>query len=332
MTALSLPIIVIAFVPGLAWLAYIRYHDRYAPEPRHLVAFVFFLGMASTLPASTGNYLAEKLLSSNFLDLVKLLGLENASRQVLELFFHFCLFFLVVGPVEELSKFLVVRLSIYYHPEFDEPIDALVYCAAAALGFASLENVIYALREGQEVLYLRALLSVPGHLLFSAIWGFGLARARFAGKSVLPGLFISAFLHGLYDFVLVAFGQLGYSQLGLVLVLPLMGAMAWMLQRRIAALQRTSGPHMERRRNTQGLLPVTLSTLPPLPRPRPIQKVVASPSAPVSAAVPAAKQARPQVSGDAAWGWCGRCKTAVRATDRFCGRCGRPLALAPRAR
>jgi RsiW-degrading membrane proteinase PrsW (M82 family) len=339
-----IPILVIAFIPGLLWLSYIRYQDRAAPEPKYLVAFVFFLGMVSTLPASLGNSVFETLLADNFISLMKKIGFSNLTNEGATVIFNFMLFFLIVGPVEELSKFLVVRLSVYYHKEFNEPIDALVYCAAAALGFASLENVLYALKQGHEVLYLRALLSVPGHLLFSAIWGFGLARSRFAGKSVWPSLLLASFLHGLYNFVLIAFSKLESvfgpfgSKVGLFLVLPLMGIMAWMLQRRIVALQRTSGPFLEKRKDKEGLLPVTLSTLPPIPRERlrgvtrsaaPQAPQASTPPAPVASKVqnppPAAAQNAPQSQG----GWCPKCKTPSYSTSRFCGTCGAQVVYAP---
>ena len=62
--------------------------------------------------------LLEKVVNGGFPRLVHALGMQTASPQALEVFFHFLFFFLVVGPVEELSKFLVVRLSVYYHREF----------------------------------------------------------------------------------------------------------------------------------------------------------------------------------------------------------------------
>ena len=218
--------------------------------------------------------------------------------------------------------------------------------------------MIYALQKGTSVLYIRALLSVPGHLLFSAIWGFGMARAKFAGKSFWPGLLLAALLHGFYDFVLVAFSEfdsvlgLPGGRVGLLFVLPLMGIMAWMLQRRIMALQRTSGPFLERRRQQDGSLPVTLSTLPPLPKDQVLalraaakkftaQRAEAAPiqAAPMQAAP---KQATPQAApmqaapiqaaaapGGMAWAWCGRCKAPVQSSDRFCRKCGGALSFAP---
>ena len=51
--------------------------------------------------------------------------------------------FLVIGPREEIAKFLAVRLFVYRNKEFNEPLDGIIYAAAAALGFASLENMLY---------------------------------------------------------------------------------------------------------------------------------------------------------------------------------------------
>ena len=58
----------------------------------------------------------------------------------------------IVGPVEETSKFLAIRLAVYRSLHFEEPMDGLVYGAAASLGFASLENLIYVLSYGPEVM------------------------------------------------------------------------------------------------------------------------------------------------------------------------------------
>jgi hypothetical protein len=188
----------------------------------------------------------------------------------------------------------------------DEPIDALVYSAAAALGFASVENLLYAIRQGQEVLYLRALLSVPGHLFFSAIWAFGIARSKFSNKSSLGSLVLASFLHGLYDVMLVSFGQLGNSRLGLLLVIPLMGIMAFMMRKRIKALLQSSGTQQEGRRQKDGLLRVTLSTLPPIRRAKAQAKAVA----PVQA-------------------WCRHCQAVKETTTKQCPTCQTPLAFAP---
>ena len=55
----------------------------------------------------------------------------------------------------------------------------MIYAMTVALGFAALENIEYVIRFGAGVLVARALFSMPIHLACAAIWGYGLARARF---------------------------------------------------------------------------------------------------------------------------------------------------------
>ena len=44
---------------------------------------------------------------------------------------------------EEIAKLVPFLLVIRHFPEFDEPIDGLVYAAVVAVGFASVENLLY---------------------------------------------------------------------------------------------------------------------------------------------------------------------------------------------
>ena len=118
----------------------------------------------------------------------------------------FLVSFVVVGPIEELCKYAAVRFSVYRSAEFNEPLDGLVYSSAAALGFASLENVFFTIQNGPAVMLVRAPLSTLGHVFFAAMWGYslgvhrlGIARRGTVGR----GLFASMFLHGLFNFVLL---------------------------------------------------------------------------------------------------------------------------------
>jgi len=55
---------------------------------------------------------------------------------------------------------------------------------------------------------VRALLSVPGHVLFSAMWGYALGVAKFlqdqnrAKTIIRTGLVLSMILHGIFNFML----------------------------------------------------------------------------------------------------------------------------------
>jgi RsiW-degrading membrane proteinase PrsW (M82 family) len=199
--------LLVPILPGLVWLWIFYRTDRYEPEPKRLVALTFALGVFSIVPA----YLVERLGEHLY---PYLEAVDSAAAQPLgELVSPLPLFigcFLVIGPAEELFKFLAVRGFIYNHKEFDEPLDGIIYASAAALGFASLENVFYVvdwthglgIRWG--MLGARSFLALPGHVIFAATWGYALGRKKFNPEyRVWPRLAAAAGLHGLYDFLLM---------------------------------------------------------------------------------------------------------------------------------
>ena len=207
----------LAFAPGMFWLWFFVRGRVYRSKPRRLLAFAFLLGMLSTIPAAILEYL---FLPNEFL----YPGDDLASVAVGMLF--------IVGPVEELSKFLAVRLGPYRSLYFDEPRDGLVYAVAASLGFASLENLGYIITFGPEVMVFRAPVSTLAHVIFGSFWGIALglqASEHTRGRAawLLAGLAAGAAAHG-------AFNVLIYetSPLGLLFALLLIGAgLLWTLSR-----------------------------------------------------------------------------------------------------
>jgi protease PrsW len=193
-----LDLLFLAIAPTLFILIYIYKKDRYEPEPLRLVAGVFFLGALMVIPAG----------------LIELLFPEGVFSSA------------VVAPVvEEGLKFLVVYFAIYHHPEFDEPMDGIVYAAAASLGFATIENILYVIDGGLAVGIVRAIASVPGHVVFACVWGFALGTAKFRPenertKIILTGLFLGMLFHGIFNFSLEVIGALGLLLI-LVVFIPL---------------------------------------------------------------------------------------------------------------
>jgi protease PrsW len=186
------------------WLWYFYRKDRYEPEPLSWVLLIYILGAAVTVPVAL---------------------IEGVMGAVLP---EFLIVVLVAPVVEELGKYLVVRKTVYESAEFDEPVDGIIYAAAAGLGFATLENVVYVFSalETSMVLALgtglvRAVLSVPGHVLFSAMWGYSLGKARFIPKEKRPaviaaGLMLAIVSHALFNLLL--FDAIGFAVLVLVVV------------------------------------------------------------------------------------------------------------------
>ncbi len=115
---------------------------------------------------------------------------------------------LFVGINEELFKCLAAILLINNLKEFDEPADGIIYAMMVSLGFAAIENISYVFSHGLMILLPRSFLSIPAHLGFGALWGTGIAVARFQhpGKNIfgvaLPYIAAAALFHALYDYVL----------------------------------------------------------------------------------------------------------------------------------
>lgn len=118
---------------------------------------------------------------------------------------------------------------MYRHTEFDEPMDGIIYAAAAGLGFASIENILYVLEGGASVGIIRAITSVPGHVIFSCIWGFALGTAKFRPASQRTGIIFMGLsgaiqLHAIYNFSAEYF-----QALGLLLTLVVFMPFGWLI-------------------------------------------------------------------------------------------------------
>ena len=199
-------LLILAIAPGLFWLWYFWHRDRLEPEPRRLVAKVFFIGALVVIPAGLLEALVPKPYTA-----------------------------VLAAPVfEELAKFLVVFWGVYRCLQFDEPMDGIVYATAAALGFATAENVAYVLGAGAGeaagVAIVRAILSVPGHALWGCLWGYGLGRMKFLDRKrgetfVATGLGLAMLSHALFN---LGVQSLGWSS-WMLLLPPLVIIVGWRL-------------------------------------------------------------------------------------------------------
>lgn len=213
-----LAIIPLGFAPGLFWLWLIAHRDRYLPSPASIVIRTFLWGVVGVVPIA----LVEGALTfSGFFDPEE----PQASPWMVAY-----AAFVVAGMVEEIGKFLVVRRTVYTSPYFLEPLDGLIFSAAAALGFASLENVFYMLSFGWQVILIRAPVSTLAHVVFGASWGYalGLEKMRGRRRGLTPAaLGAGMLLHGLFDYLLLSDQGTGMVSL-LALGLFLAGAAVWL--------------------------------------------------------------------------------------------------------
>ena len=190
--------ILLAILPSYIWLLFFLREDK-NPEPNLRVLKIFLLGILSTIPV----FLIERY-SLNILEKIALFP-------PLTLFLRF---FVAIALVEELFKYLVVRIGVLRKPDFDEPIDAPLYMMVAALGFAAAENILVFSSQEFEIFYGPYLLAMARflgatllHALCAGILGYFLAisfwkikrRKLFFGL----GLTSATLLHGFYNFFIM---------------------------------------------------------------------------------------------------------------------------------
>ncbi|HEY1693666.1 MAG TPA: PrsW family intramembrane metalloprotease [Polyangiaceae bacterium] len=215
----------VPFLLSFAWLFFVRRFDRARPEPLWLVVATFALGGLAIVPAG--------LLEMGLGNLSPWLepSLATLGGQAWALPLSIAVFTLVVGAVEESAKYLAAWLLPRRRREFDEPVDGIVYGCAAALGFAAVENMKYfgLGRMSGAVIAVRAFETVPAHMFFGAIWGYGMGLTLVSRRArVLPYLALAALAHGTFDAVVSTDGM---QLVATVLVLALALAFVVMLRR-----------------------------------------------------------------------------------------------------
>ncbi len=185
-------LLTLAILPGLA-ISYAMFRiDKYEREPFGALAICFLIGAALTLPAVWVERWAFR---------------QAGSQSDFSFFEVLWLSFGAVALNEELVKFGAMRLLIFPRRFFNEPLDGIVYAVLIAMGFATLENLLYADRFGMPTVLLRTFTAVPAHLAFAIVQGyyFGLAKFRPAdrGRLLARGFGISVLLHGIYDVLIL---------------------------------------------------------------------------------------------------------------------------------
>src|SRR5258706_1823390 len=180
--------IALATAPGLAICMYIFYKDVYNKEPKINLLVCFILGGLAILPA---------------------IGFEKSFGSALDGTVSGTAIFAyaIVAFSEEFSKFLGLRLYAFNQKSFDEPLDGIVYSVMISMGFATVENVMYAIKfNDMSVVIQRLFLSVPAHATFAVIMGYFVGKAKADPKNsfmlMLTGLLGAMFFHGTFDFFL----------------------------------------------------------------------------------------------------------------------------------
>jgi len=192
-----IPLILPIILPVIFWAMYHYHKDRHLPEPPRNLLLCFALGLLAAA-LSKEMYTSLEPLGLRF-DAVAL-----ADEDPLALFAYAML---AIGPIEELAKMLPFLILVLRFDAFDEPLDGLIYASFIGLGYAAAENVHYLDFLSPLEAAARGFAGPVVHILFASIWAYWISRAKLAGssivKSALLGFALAAFLHGLYDFLVL---------------------------------------------------------------------------------------------------------------------------------
>lgn len=121
--------------------------------------------------------------------------------------------FMVAGIPEELAKFGAIFYVIKRYGDGSDRQDMIILSLAAALGFATIENVAYlgAFGDLRHLGLSRALLAAPVHALTGLTMGAFLTGAQLHPRNhvvwVSAALIVPMAIHGSYDFPILLVGR-----------------------------------------------------------------------------------------------------------------------------
>jgi len=204
-------IIILGLLPGFTWLLFYLQEEVH-PEPKKMIAKVFFAGALSAIVA-----LAIELM----INCASVSGITNCSKALGENIPITPFMILAYAAVEEIVKFAAAYFVIAKSKYFDEPVDAMIYMAIAALGFATVENLGALYNMGRPVLldglFEIAIFRFVGttllHTLTSSIAGYFLAlciRNFKSKKFIVYGLILATILHTAFNYLILTTVNLLY--------------------------------------------------------------------------------------------------------------------------
>ena len=125
------------------WAWMLRRYDKLEPEPiKVLLRVGLWGGLMSIIPAILGNSLADHFLGLGGF------GDDLSRRMSLPLALGSAVF---IGLNEETCKFLATLRLAKKLPEFNQPIDGMIYAMTVALGFAAVSYTHLTLPTNREV-------------------------------------------------------------------------------------------------------------------------------------------------------------------------------------
>lgn len=216
----------LAVAPAIIIIIYFYKKDVGKPEPKGFIIKTFFLGVLSVIPA----YIIEMYLQSQ----LSVLYLGN------NIVINFIYSYFISGTIEESLKLFVILYFVYRNKNFDEVMDGVIYTITVSMGFACLENIKYLIEfdYSLEIIFLRALTTIPLHAIASGIMGYYIGASKFkktyreVNIYKLRGLIIAIFIHGTFNMIVYTLPLLSIAST-LISLLPFIIATFFLLRNKI---------------------------------------------------------------------------------------------------
>ena len=200
--------LIASIAPGVL-IMYLIYRHDLEKEPIKMLVKSFFGGILSAFLSLCFSIPLAMIFNPG--------GVESATFSA----------FMGAAIPEEFAKWIIFYWIVRTSKHFDQYYDGILYAIFISMGFALLENIFYVFDGGLDVALIRAVLSVPAHMLFAIPMGYYFSLSRFEneGKAALHialSILIPITLHGIFDFILMYAGEIGDSNPGLTMLLMLL--------------------------------------------------------------------------------------------------------------
>ncbi len=174
--------LVIATVPALVWVVVSWLRERTVSEPRDRLLTV------AIICALCANAIGIPLLN-NALAVQEWLSLGTTLERIIGYTFTF-------GAVQEVLKYVVLRYAVW-ETLYRTRLDAIAYGVAAAMGYATMQNVVFVLANNPplSVAADRTFATLVLHIISSVIVAYGMAEARLS-RQPSPFLLVSTVVLG----------------------------------------------------------------------------------------------------------------------------------------
>lgn len=220
-------------IPALIWFWFWSNEDAENPEPKSMLALAFVGGMVAVFVSLfIEKYLfglgLKNLFYTDFLS--QLLSiLENFASKTGVSLDKLLLVGIFAPVIEELAKFIMAYILVLRSRANDEPLDPMIYLIITALGFASIENMLFLIGpfENRDFILtiftgnMRFIGATLLHVVSSATIALFISFNFFKRRSAkmwftIIGIICAIILHSLFNFLMIGNQQANIMALELI--------------------------------------------------------------------------------------------------------------------